>query len=153
MSWLGGRFDTGVTAHGPVMSHEQSKTTPSFYAVGHLTNDALWIAPDLPSLIGSLLGDPEYRSRSTASRLTARERCACELSTRTQAGLLQAALADEIWSWQGASMQEIDRLTRAREISEHDSSLLTGMLDLGWLQCVGRMDSTGGVEGPRAYPL
>jgi hypothetical protein len=162
------------------MSNDQSKTTPSFYAVGHLTGDAVWITPDIPSLIEALIGDPEYRMRSPAGRLTARERGACELATRTQAGLLHQELAADRFSWEGASLPEIDRLTRAREITDRDgpwhrspplilvqpadpswkrpaglvkaisprsdSSLLWGMRDLGWLESIGRLDSTGGVD-------
>jgi hypothetical protein len=97
---------------------QQPPATPAFYAVGYLTGGAVWVAPDLPSLIGPLIGDPEYRARSPAGRLAVRERCACELATRTQAGLIQAALAAGTWSWEGASSTEIDRLTRAREITD-----------------------------------
>lgn len=80
------------------MTKEQPKIIPSFYATGHLTGDQIWVAPDLPSLISSLTGDPEYRARSPAGRLTVREKCACELATRTQAGLLQAAVNGGTWS-------------------------------------------------------
>ena len=94
---------------------EQPKTIPTFYATGHLTGyGEIWVAPDLPTLIG----DPEYRARSPAAKLTARERCACALATQTQAGLIQAALAAGTWSWEGASMAEIESLTRAREITD-----------------------------------
>lgn len=104
-------------AHDPGMSAEQP-TTPTFYATGHLTDGEVWIAPDLPSLIEALIGDPGYRTRSPAARLTARERCAEELTTRTQAGLIQAAIREGTWSWEGASLPEIERLTRAREITD-----------------------------------
>lgn len=105
-------------AHDLGMSKEQPKTTATIYATGRLTGGEIWVAPDLPTLIEALIGDPEYRARSPAGRLTARERCACELATRTQAGLLQAAIAAGTWSWEGASIAEIERLTRAREITD-----------------------------------
>lgn len=101
------------------MSKEQPKTTPSYYATGRLTGGAIWLAPDLPTLIGDVIGDAdEYLTRSASGRLTARERGACELATRSQAGLLQAAVREETWSWEGASLGEIERLTRAREITD-----------------------------------
>ena len=94
------------------------KTSATFYAVGQLTGGEVWVAPDLPTLISSLARDPEYLSRSRAQRLTVRERCACELATRTQAGLIQAALAAGTFSWEGASLAQIDRLARAREVTD-----------------------------------
>lgn len=100
------------------MSQAQQPAIPTFYATGHLTGGEVWVAPGLPSLIEALIGDPEYRSRRQAGRLTARERCAVELTTWTQAGLIQAALAEGTWSWEGASSTEIDRLTRARKITD-----------------------------------
>ena len=109
---------------------EQPKTTPAFYAVGHLTGDAVWTASDLPTLIEALTGDPEYRSRSPAGRLTAREIYTAELATRTQAGLLQAAIMAGTWSWEGASMAEIERLTRAREITDRDRGVWHGSVPL-----------------------
>lgn len=95
-------------------------TIPTFYAVGHLTGGVIWVTRALPVLIGDLIGDEEYLSRDPAGRLTARERAACQLATRSQAGLLQAAIREETWSWEGASLGEIDRLTRAREITDRD---------------------------------
>jgi hypothetical protein len=126
-------------AHDPGMSQEPPKTTPTFYATGHLTGDEVWVAPDLPTLIEALIGDPGYRSRSPAGRLTARERCACELTTRTQAGLIQAAIREGTWSWEGASSTELDRLTRGREITDRDGPwrggvplILVRPPDSGW---------------------
>lgn len=99
------------------MSTEQP-TVPAFYASGHLTAGEVWIAPDLPTLLEALISDPEYRTRSPAGRLAARQKCAAELTTRTQAGLIQAAIREGTWSWEGATSTEIDRLTRAREITD-----------------------------------
>lgn len=126
---------------------EEPKTIPTFYATGHLTGGEIWVAPDLPTLIADLLGDTEYRARSPAGRLTARERCACELATRTQAGLIQAALAAETWSWDGASLAEIERLTRAREITDRDRGVWRGSVplilvrpqDRSWIAPAGRV--------------
>ncbi len=105
-------------AHGPGMSKEQPKTIPTFYAVGHLSGGAVWITSDLPTLISSVISDPGYLARSPAGRLTARERFACSLASETQAGLIQTAVREETWSWAGASLPEIERLTRAREITD-----------------------------------
>ena len=105
-------------AHGLGMDKDQPKILPTFYAVGRLSDDVVWITSDLPSLIGPLIGDEEYLSRDPAGRLTARERFACSLATETQAGLIQTAVREEKWSWAGASLPEIGRLTQAREISD-----------------------------------
>lgn len=102
------------------MSNEQAKPLPTFYAVGRLSDDAVWVASDLQSLIGALIGDSEYLARDDAGRREARERFACSLATETQAGLIQTAVRDETWSWAGASLLEISRLTRAREVTDRD---------------------------------
>jgi hypothetical protein len=116
-------FAAVFTAHEPGMDREQpAAVTPLFCAVGHLTGGAIWTASDLPALVEALIGDPQYRSRSLAGRLTARENCSFQLATRSQAGLIQAALADGTWSFEGASSNEIDRLTRARQIADSDGA-------------------------------
>ena len=110
---------TVCAAHELGMDKEQpAAITPSFYAIGHLTGGDIWTAPDLRTLVEALIGDPRYRSRSPAGQLTAREKCALELATRSQAGLIQAALAEGAWSFGGASSHEIDRLTLPREITD-----------------------------------
>ena len=99
------------------MSPEQPKTSATFYALGHLTGDQIWVAPNLPRLIGSLIGDPEYRARDPAGRLMARERFAHSLATEIQAALIETAVREETWSWEGADLHEIDHLTQARQIT------------------------------------
>lgn len=164
-----------------------STSIPTFFAHGHLTDSALWTTSDLPTLIAALIGDGEYLARDSADRLAVREQTACQIATQTQAGLLMAAVQAATFSWEGASLLEISRLTRAREITDRDGSwsgsvplilvrpqnrswktpagrvkvispwcdshLLTGMRDLGWLEDVGRLDSAGGIDGPRKQSL
>jgi hypothetical protein len=138
--------DEGPAAHGPRMSKEQPKTSASFFATGHLTGGEIWVAPDLPTLIADLIGDPEYLSRSPAGRLTARERFACSLATETQAGLIQAAVREETWSWVGASSCELSRLIRAREVTDRDGPwkgtvplILVRPADPAWKAPTGRV--------------
>ena len=104
-----------TAAHGRIMN---AKLTSSFFAHGQLTGSAVWTSSDLPSLIAALSGDDEYLKRDAAGRLNARERASCQLATRTQAGLLLAAVHAETWSWEGASLGEIERLKRPREVTD-----------------------------------
>lgn len=94
--------------------------TPAFCAVGELTGSEIWMASTLPILISGLIDDPEYASRDRTGQLLQRERFACELATQTAAGLLLAAITAGTFSWEGASLEEIDRLTRAREIADRE---------------------------------
>lgn len=110
---------TTQAAHGFTMKPTHPKTS-SFFAHGFLTGDALWTTFDLLTLIATLIDDEEYLARSDAGRLAARERCACELATRSQAGLLMAAVQAGSFSWEGASLSEITCLTRAREVTDHE---------------------------------
>jgi hypothetical protein len=111
-------FAAVCAAHELGMRKEPPPAVPSFCALGHLTGGAIWTSSDLPTLVEALIGDPQYRSRSPAGRLTARENCSFQLATRSQAGLIQAALAEGTWSFEGASSHEIDRLTRGRQIAD-----------------------------------
>lgn len=120
------------------MTKEQPKTSATFYATGHLTDFEVWVAPDLPTLISSLIGDPGYLSRDPAGRREIRERFACSLATETQAALIETAVGEGTWSWEGASLSEIERLFRSRQFTDHQPSWKGGIPlilvrhDLAW---------------------
>lgn len=98
----------------------KEKTIPTFYALGHLSNDEVWVAPDLPTLIGSLIGDPDYLSRGPTGRREVRERFLCSLAAEVQAALIQTAIREGAWSWEGADLLETTRLTRSRQITDYN---------------------------------
>lgn len=127
------------------MTNEQPKTGASFYATGALTNFEIWVAPTLPTLVSSVTGDLGYLSRDPAGRREVRERFACSLAAEMQAGLIQTAVREGTWSWEGASLLEIERLTRSRQITDRQPSwkgsipLILVRHDLAWTAPTGRV--------------
>lgn len=124
----------------------QPISTPSFFAHGQVTGSNLWTSSDLPSLIAAIIGGDEYLARDAPGRLAVRQRSACELATRTQAGMLAAAVQAGTWSWEGASLSEIERLTRAREVTDRDGEwvgsvplILVRAQDRSWKAPTGRV--------------
>ena len=127
------------------MSKEQPKTIPTFYALGALTNFEIWVAPTLPTLVSAVTGDLGYLSRDPAGRREIRERFACSLAAETQAALIATAVGEGTWSWEGASLPEIERLTRSRQTTDHQPSWQGGIplilvrRDLAWKAPTGRV--------------
>ena len=124
----------------------KEKAIPTFYALGHLTSDEIWVAPDLPTLISSLIGDPDYLARDPTGRREVRERFLCSLAAEVQAALIQAAVRAETWSWEGASLPETERLTCSRQITDYNGPwkgslplILVRPPDAAWTAPTGRV--------------
>jgi hypothetical protein len=90
----------------------------------------LWTAPDLATLIGSLIaagpGGEGYLEEDAEGRLRARERFCFEMTTLTQAGLIRAAISAGEWAEESASAEEIERLTRPKESPGHSTRAWKG---------------------------
>jgi hypothetical protein len=113
---------------------KSNSSTPSFFAIGELTGLAIWTTSDLPTLIASLVtsltGQEGYLNADPAGRQRAREKFCLEIATRTQVGLIQAAISAGTWSWEGASLREIERLTRPKQVADHDTGAWKGGVPL-----------------------